>query len=100
MNLKSKFATILMVLSLLPAGGALAQTPQKSPASQAGQYKTEEDAKAHCSGDAVVWVNTSSKVYHYAGTKAYGKTKRGGYACEKEASTGGFRAAKGEKRPS
>jgi len=101
MNPKSKFTTILMALALLPAGSALvhAQTAQKSPAAQASQYKTEEDAKAHCSGDAVVWVNPSSKVYHYAGTKAYGKTKRGGYACEKEASAGGFHAAKREKKP-
>jgi hypothetical protein len=46
-----------------------------------------------------VWVNLRSKVYHAAGSKTYGKTKRGAYMCEKEATAGGFRAPKGSKPP-
>ena len=89
----------LGAFTLLPLG-VHAQTAQKNTTAPATQYKTEAEAKGHCQGDAVVWVNSSSKVYHYAGSKDYGKTKRGGYACEKEASAGGFHAAKSEKRPS
>ena len=44
-----------------------------------GEYADEAAAKAHCPGDTVVWVNTSSKAYHMAGDKYYGKTKKGAY---------------------
>ncbi|MFZ1110588.1 MAG: hypothetical protein WAN43_19855 [Rhodomicrobium sp.] len=82
-----------------PASAEQAKKPAATPAATAAQYKTEAEAKSHCATDVVVWVNTSTKVYHYAGNAEYGKTKRGGYACEKEAGTGGFHAAKNEKRP-
>ncbi len=66
--------------------------------SKAGQFTTEAEAKSSCPGDTVVWVNTSSKVYHHAGTATYGKTKRGAYMCEKDTAAAGFRAAKREKK--
>ncbi len=62
-----------------------------------GQFASEAEAKSHCPSDIVVWANTSSKVYHYAGNAAYGTTKRGVYICERESSAAGFRAAKNEK---
>src|SRR6266536_3329075 len=65
----------------------------------AGQFSTEAQAKARCPGDTVVWVNLDSKVYHFAGTRNYGTTKRGAYMCEREATAAGSRAAKNEKRP-
>jgi hypothetical protein len=61
------------------------------------QFPTEVAAKAHCPNDTVVWVNLNSKVYHFTGTRDYGRTKRGAYMCERE--TAGFRAAKNEKHP-
>ncbi len=64
----------------------------------AGQFASEAEAKAHCPGDTVVWVNTGTKVYHHAGSSAYGTTKRGTYMCEKDTAAAGFRAAKNEKR--
>jgi hypothetical protein len=94
---------IAQAVALIAASAlSLGITPalaQKAAAPKAGQYKTEAEAKGHCPGDIVVWVNTSTKIYHYAGHPDYGKTKRGAYICEKEASGGGFRAAKNEKRP-
>jgi len=69
-------------------------------APKAGQFATDAEAKASCPGDAVVWVNTGTKVYHHAGASAYGKTKRGAYMCEKDTAAAGFRAAKNEKKSS
>lgn len=42
-----------------------------------------------------VWVNTSSNVYHCAGTRWYGKTARGGYLDEATARAQGNRPANG-----
>lgn len=79
-----------------------APVPQPSKGSatlEAGQFADEASAKARCPSDTVVWVNFPSKVYHFAGTKSYGTTKRGVYMCEKEAITGENRASKTGKRP-
>jgi hypothetical protein len=58
------------------------------------QYATEAEAKTNCRADPVVWVNSTSKVYHGIGSRSYGKTKTGAYMCEKESAAAGFRAAK------
>jgi len=63
------------------------------------QFTTEAQAKARCPSDTVVWVNLSSKIYHFAGHKDYGTTKNGAYMCEKDSTAQGARAAKNEKRP-
>jgi hypothetical protein len=65
----------------------------------ANQFASESEAKAHCPGEPVVWANTRSKVYHFAGSRAYGNTRRGAYMCEKDTSAAGLRSAKNEKRP-
>jgi hypothetical protein len=65
----------------------------------AGEFQTVAQANAHCPSDTVVWVNLVSKIYHFAGYKNYGNTKRGAYMCEKEATGQGFRASKTEKHP-
>lgn len=67
---------------------------------KAGQYASESEAKSHCyGGDIVVWVNTKSGIYHFAGHRSYGNTRAGAYMCEKEATAAGMRASKTEKRP-
>jgi hypothetical protein len=68
-------------------------------ASEQGEFATEAEAKAHCPGDTVVWANTRSKIYHFAGTRTYGKTKTGAYMCEKDTAAVGIRSAKNERRP-
>lgn len=45
--------------------------------------------------DAQVWVNRTSRVYHCAGTRYYGNTKRGEYMLESQASKAGMRPAYG-----
>jgi hypothetical protein len=64
-----------------------------------GQFATDTEAKAKCPTDTVVWVNTKSKKYHYANAADYGKTKKGAYMCEADASAAGAVAAKNEKKP-
>jgi hypothetical protein len=67
-------------LAALLAFTLAAAVPLAAPA--AG--KTSASVKCK-SGDPVVWVNTESKVYHMAGTRYYGKTKHGQYACKSAA---------------
>ncbi|HYM30698.1 MAG TPA: hypothetical protein VEU47_05325 [Candidatus Cybelea sp.] len=65
----------------------------------ANQFASEGQAKAHCPTDTVVWANLDSRIYHFAGHKDYGNTKKGAFMCEKDTAAGGFRAAKNEKHP-
>jgi cytoskeletal protein RodZ len=81
-----------------PAGtpsSTTTSTATKPPASST-RFTDEAAAKEHCPTDTVVWMNTSSKVYHLAGTSLYGKTKKGAYSCQKDADQSGFHVAKGE----
>jgi hypothetical protein len=64
-----------------------------------GQFQTDPQAKGHCPTDTVVWVNTHSGIYHFAGTHNYGTTKQGAYMCEADAKAAGDRAAANEKHP-
>jgi hypothetical protein len=66
-------------------------------ATGAGQFTAEAEAKAHCPSDTVVWLNTTSHKYHFAGHKSYGTTKHGAYMCEADAKAAGNAAAKGEE---
>lgn len=70
-----------------------------TPPTGANQFSTEVQAKARCPSDTVVWVNISSKIYHFSGYKNYGNTKGGAYMCERDATTQGFRPSKTEKHP-
>ncbi len=72
---------------------------KKTPAvaTGAGEFASEAEAKAHCPGDTVVWVNTKSHKYHFAGNRSYGTTKKGAYMCEADAKAANDVAAKDEK---
>jgi hypothetical protein len=102
-----RFIAGALAAVLLLAGAAFAQpvhsraaspTTASAPTTPANEFKTEAEAKAHCSSGNVVWMNTRSKVYHFAGTREFGKTKRGAYMCQADADRIG-RAAKNEKPP-
>lgn len=70
-----------------------------TPGQHPDQFAAEGDAKAHCgSSQTVVWLNTSSGIYHWPGTRDYGHTKNGAYMCQRDADKVG-RAAKNEKPP-
>ncbi|HEV3089454.1 MAG TPA: hypothetical protein VGX96_19790 [Candidatus Elarobacter sp.] len=57
-------------------------------------FDTESAAQTHCPSDQVVWLNTRSHIYHEKGTRYYGTTKQGEYACRKEADAAGDRNSK------
>jgi hypothetical protein len=70
--------------------------PGNAAPGNAGQFKTEADAKSHCSTGDVVWMNLDSHVYHLSSAKEFGHTKHGAYMCQADAEKIG-RAAKDEK---
>jgi hypothetical protein len=73
--------------------------PGTSISTGEGAFASVAEAKAHCPGDTVVWANTKSKIYHFAGSRAFGSTRRGAYMCERETASAGYRVAKNGKRP-
>jgi hypothetical protein len=82
-----------------PAPSAKPAPTASATPTGADQFANETQAKSHCPGDLVVWVNTDSHIYHFSGHDDYGTTKQGAYMCEKDATAAGNRAAKNEKHP-
>jgi hypothetical protein len=80
-----------------PTAGPAPRVPAKPSA--ANEFSTESQAKARCPTDTVVWVNLSSKIYHFSGTRYYGNTENGAYMCERDSVAAGGRAAKNETHP-
>jgi hypothetical protein len=105
---KPLIASAALAAALTLSGGALAfQAPKEAQSKAAAKAavtpapsdKDIADAKAK----GLVWVNTSTKVYHKEG-QFYGKTKQGKFMTEEDAQKAGFHAAKepaaGKKKPS
>jgi hypothetical protein len=72
---------------------AATQTPAKPATKSATAPAATDQEIADAKAKGLVWVNTSSKVYHTEG-QFYGKTKQGKFMTKDEAEKAGYRAAK------
>jgi hypothetical protein len=77
-----------------PAAAGPAKSSAPSSAPKSSSASTTDQAPG--GGPGMVWVNTSSKVYHCAGTRYYGKTKAGKYMTEADAKAAGARPDAGK----
>jgi micrococcal nuclease len=78
--------------SRTPAATTPTTTAEPKPAARALTSGTKAQSSA-----VRVWVNTSSHVYHCAGSRYYGNTKNGTYMSQSEAAAAGNRPAGGNE---
>ena len=71
---------------------APAAAPAPAPAKTATHASTASMTQAPGGGPGMVWLNTSTNVYHCPGSQYYGKTKAGSYMSEADAKAKGAHA--------
>lgn len=75
--------------SAAPTSSPAAAAPSPQQATKTTKTTTASGTPAPGGGPGLVWLNTSSNVYHCYGTKYYGTTKTGKYVTETDAKAAG-----------
>ena len=94
---------LAFLLAACTAAAAFAQTTVPNPLAPDKPVPTIKPApapapKERASGGGAdkIWANSASKVYHCAGSKYYGKTKKGEYMTEADARAKGYHGVGGK----
>jgi hypothetical protein len=77
-----------------PTSASASPETSSSVPAESGSAETASTAPALGGGHGLVWVNTEKHVYHRAGSRFYGTTKKGKYMTEREAILTENRAAR------
>jgi len=91
------FLSAVFFAFVLVSSPAISSAPQPSVvvvSTAITLFSSEDAAQQHCPRDVIVWLNLSSKIYHYKGERWYGRTRHGAFVCEKEAIADGDRASR------
>ena len=89
--LAAALALSVAVVAQAPKSGDQAKISTTKKAVDTAPAPSDRDI-ADAKAKGMVWVNTSTKVYHKDG-EFYGKTKRGKFMAEDDAKKGGYRPA-------
>ena len=85
MNRRSRALAPWLALIVLGAGAGSAGAQLLS------LYQDEAQARLHCSGDAVVWLDFQKRRYYAAGQARYGQGRTAVFTCRNQARRNGYR---------